>query len=368
MKCLLILLMVTVLVSAKNKVTYLSQDTKSEKEIDAEYESESNTGMSQIYHIIDQLKTSVGDIPPYIERIAIYQLKVKRDEFNSGMARFIRGHIEEVFMRSARKKMVTAPELSRVRILSTDSSFNMSSSLPTTDELWDLGEKLRIDGFLEGSITRTEEGDVMLSLKIFKHKTNEQVWSVNLVAGPNKVEDNYLDYEVNVKASFSYWPIEKFTQDARSFTEELTLYGYTFDFMISEATTVDRFFYMALYAGFGMYNPMSAKENDETFNKLSKKFPIDLGFEMTGIIVPKQNKDEGYWLGLTTGVKTLIFDNLWSVNAGFKSRLTPHFGIGAGANIWPINTTFEPSLLDGTSNYELKMEMVSYEGYLHYYF
>ncbi len=345
-----------------------SKKPASQIQIDQMYDAESNTGIKQIYDLMEQLSNTVGDIPPYIERIAIYQLKVKRGEFNPGMVRFMRGHIEEIFMRNARKKMITAPELRRVRILSTDSSFHMSSAIPTTDELWKLGDKLRVDGFLEGSITRTDEGDVLMSLKIFKHKTNEQVWSANLVAGPNHQEDNTLHYQFNVKASFTYWPIEKFTQDGVVFTEELTLYGYTFDFMIGEATTANRLFYLAFYAGFGMFNPMSGKENDDTFNKLSKKFPIDLGFEMTGIIIPKQNPDEGYWLGITTGVKTLVFDNLWAGNISLNGRLSPHFGIGAGANIWPLNTTFEPSILDVTSNYELKMEMVSYEGFLHYYF
>ena len=164
--------------------------------------SERSTGIQQIDLVIKQLENTMGDIPPEVEKMAIHQIRTDSKDFSPGVTRYIQGRIETAFREKGRRKIASPPELKTLKIISTDTSIHLSNTLPTVDELWRLGDKLQIDAFLEGGCSRSEEGDVLLNLKLIKHRTTDILWSVNLIAGPNKPKPSIFDHKWTLSAPF----------------------------------------------------------------------------------------------------------------------------------------------------------------------
>ncbi|MEN9354995.1 MAG: hypothetical protein RL318_2320, partial [Fibrobacterota bacterium] len=174
---------------------------------------DASTDISQMADISRQVGRNLGDIPPEIQRIAAYQFKADPREFTPGMMRHIQSRIEEEVRRNG-KTVVNSPELRTLRVISTDTSFQVSNAAPSQEELWKLAEKLRVEGFLEGSCTRSAEGDLLLSLKIFRAKSGDVVWSGNFVAGPNKSSNTLLDLELSISIPMRVMPMESYSQDS----------------------------------------------------------------------------------------------------------------------------------------------------------
>ena len=132
-----------------------------------------------------------------------------------GMARYIQAQIEEVFRKEGRRTVVTSPELRTFRVVSTDSTFKFSNTLPSMEDLWRLGDKLRVDGYIEGSCSKSSDNDVILNLKVFRHRTGEIVWSSSYVAGPNEKKPDIWNLDWSASANLRRWPIKQAITDNR---------------------------------------------------------------------------------------------------------------------------------------------------------
>src|SRR4051812_10970990 len=126
----------------------------------------SSTGIRQIGEITNRLSKTMGDIPPDMERVALYQIKIDPKEFSPGMARYIQAQVEETFRRDGRRTVITSPELRTFRVTANDSSFKFTNSVPSMEELWRLGDKLHVEGFIEGSCSKSADNDVIMNLKL----------------------------------------------------------------------------------------------------------------------------------------------------------------------------------------------------------
>jgi len=325
----------------------------------------SRTGIQQFYDILNQLEKSMGDIPPDIERLAIYNLRVDRNEYSTGMAKFFQGKIEETFMKYGRRQIVAAPELRTTRVLSTDTSFSLSNTLPTQDELWRIGEKLRLDAFIEGSLTRSEAGDVVLNLKIFRHKTAEVIWSGSFIAGPNEMKMSFPFMEFGVRLSLGYWPVTKYSgsKDTLSGSKlDLSIYQYGAEFTIGEAANSARRLYLSASGGFSVLVPVPADPRDSVVGDLSSYYSATVGADLLYVFVPKQNSDDGFWLGAYGGVRTYLPQKLIMLRHGYTSRITRHFAISGGIQFMPLlDQLVSSKSLFSSSQYELTLQNPHYE-------
>jgi hypothetical protein len=340
----------------------------------------SSTGLRQIGEIMGRLAKTMGDIPPNVDRVALSQIKTDPRDFSTGMARYIQAQIEEVFRKEGRRTVVTSPELRTFRVVATDSSFKFSNTLPTMEDLWKLGDKLRVDGYIEGSCSKSSDGDVILNLKVFRHRTGEVVWSNSFVAGPNEKQPDIWNLDWSASANIRLFPIEEgivprvdstdpLTGDAYLDTlSDLSITSYGFEATVSEVVTPDKFLLFSVSLGYGLAvgsgGPDSLAIN---FNVQTLKF----GIEMLGIFFRKSNPDLGYWLGTYLGYQEFIpFANrghLSAVTVGYKSRVSRHFTLGGGVMFLPLNKKLKG--LGDNENRFLTLEPVAYElTYLHYTF
>jgi hypothetical protein len=340
----------------------------------------SSTGLRQIAEIMSRLAKSMGDIPPNVDRMALSQIKVDPRQFDPGMARYIQAQVEDVFRKEGRRTIVTSPELRTFRVVATDSTFKFSNTLPSMEDLWRLGDKLRVDGYIEGSCSKSSDGDVIMNLKVFRHRTGEIVWSNSFVAGPNEKKPDVLNLDYSVSANLRRFPIKQGiipradTLDPRTGREVLDTLGslaltmYGIEGSVSEAVTSDKFLLFSVSLGYGYASGGGGPDSlGVDFNVQMLKF----GIEMLGIFFRKSNPDLGYWLGTYVGYEEFIpFANkghLSTITVGYKSRVSRHFTLGGGVNFLFLNDKLRG--LDLDSERFLTLEPVAYElTYLHYTF
>ncbi len=340
----------------------------------------SSTGIRQIGEIMGRLAKTMGDLPPNVDRIALSQIKTDPKDFSAGMSRYIQAQIEEVFRKEGRRTVVTSPELRTFRVIATDSSFKFSNTLPTMEDLWKLGDKLRVDGYIEGSISKSSDNDVILNLKVFRHRTGEVVWSESFVAGPNEKKPDIWNLDWSASANIRLFPVAQAIipnldslnpvtgKPLLDTLSDVSLTSYGIEGTVSEAVTPDKFLLFSVSLGYGLAvgsgGPDSLAIN---FNIQTVKF----GVEMLGIFFRKSNPDLGYWLGTYVGYQEFIpFGNrghLSAVTVGYKSRVSRHFTLGGGVMFLPLNKKIK-----GLGNDEdrfLTLQPVAYElTYLHYTF
>lgn len=339
----------------------------------------SSTGIRQIGEIMGRLAKSMGDIPPNVERMALSQIKIDPKEFSSGMSRYIQAQVEEVFRKEGRRTVVTSPELRTFRVVATDSTFKFSNTLPSMEDLWRLGDKLRVDGYIEGSCSRSSDNDVILNLKVFRHRTGEIVWSGSFVAGPNEKTPDIWNLEWSASANLRLFPIKEgilpspdsILADGTPHLDTLTDLGltlYGIEGTVSEAVTSDKSLVFSVSLGYGYASGGGGPDS------LGVNFDIQMvkfGVEMLGIFFRKSNPDLGYWLGTYIGYQEFIpFQNrghLSALTIGYKSRVSRHFTLGGGILFLPLNNKLKG--LGVTEDRFLTLEPVAYElTYLHYTF
>ena len=331
------------------------------------WSEETNSGLQQMYDVLEQLEEAVAELPPTVERIAIHQFKVDSKHFDKGMGRFFKAQIEEVFRRNGRRDIVSAPELKTTRIIATDTSFQMSNAIPDAEALWVIGRKLRVDAFVQGAITRSTDGDMLLSIKLIKQGSAEIMWSGNFVAGPNKLASRSPSFKYAVVAAFGYMPVAKYTTKDTVITKGIDIYNYSIDFTASEYITDNKRLLLNLTMGLGSYVPVLENPAD---NELSN---VVLGLHATGgadfvlVLLKKPAEIEGYYLGMYGGAKAVFPNKFLLVNAGYIMQATPHLGVSVGANYLPLNTKVDGGILS-LNEYVLEMEPLSYDAKIYYFF
>jgi hypothetical protein len=339
----------------------------------------SSTGLRQIAEIMNRISRSMGDIPPDVERIAIYQIKTDSKQFDPGTNRYIQAQIEETFRKDGRRTVVSSPELRTFRVVSTDSTFRFTNTVLSLDELWKLGEKLHVDAFIEGSCSKSRDGDVILNLKLFRHKTGDIVWSGSFVAGPNEKKPEILDLDYSVSSSLRLFPIKSAqipTGNDDSLGNALfdTLSGlrmsqYALEFTVSEAVTSDKWLVFSVTGGYGFATSSGGPDSLGVNLKLQT---LKFGIEMLGVFFRKPNPDLGYWLGTYVGYQEYIpffwRGHLSAVSVGYRSRVSRHFTLGGGLMFLVLNHDMKNTLGDLKDSF-LTYEPVSYElTFLHYTF
>jgi len=328
---------------------------------------ESSLGLQQVERILKELENKQGEIPPQVSRIALYQLRTQPHEFGPGLAHYIQAKIETAFRDQGRRQVISPPELNTLNITSTDSSFELSNTLPTLGELWKLGDQLRIDAFVQGNLGKTEEGDILLNLKLVAHRSAEVLWSGNFIAGPNKPKPSLFDLRWSLGFPMRIQPVKSVTlgadgnpDDSLSF-DQLTRLSLRVE--VSEALIENKRFWYSVFAGPDLSLVPASNINKD---KLHRIYGLHLGVGGLIILLNRSNPERGYWLGtyMTAEVyKPFSFSGtVVTMTVGYKAQLSRHFGLSAGVSWIPLGSIIKGTgLLPNTDIGEVTFSPYSFE-------
>lgn len=320
--------------------------------------------VGKISEIAYQMNKSLANLPSDMQRIAPCQFKAEARDFTPGMLRQIQARLETVLRESGRT-VVAAPELKTLRIVSTDSSFRVSNTAPDLDELAKLADRLRVDGYLEGSCARTSDGDMMISLRIFRARGGEVVWSDNFAAGPNKGDRTPLDLDFSASVPFRMFPVTTFVNGSKSYSGASLLSNVALEATITENITMDKRFQVSMSFGYthlSMYGiPDDAYHPDIHMGSAN--------LELVGVFFRKANPDMGYWLGTYVGyeefIPLLYREPVGAFRVGYRSKLSRHFSISAGLMVLPYQNKMTGII--SNDGQKINLEKIGYEiTFLHY--
>lgn len=325
-----------------------------------------SSDIGRISDLIQQLQKSVGELPPDIRRLAVYQIKTDPREITVGVTRYIQAHVEDVFAKEAHRAVVNSPELRTLRIQSTDTSLSISNALPSLEDLAKLAIKLDVDAFVEGACTRSPDNDLLLTLRLFRSRTGEVVWTGNFVSGPNRRDASFQDLDIAISAPFTVLPVDRFAGPDGTYADKTLVSTFSVQAAVSEAMTADRKLSLSLDVGYTHLSLIGMPSNADAPS-------IDmlvLGVEAMGVFFRKKDPREGYWLGTYLGyqehIPFLQSQHFGSLRIGYRTKPTRHFSLGLGVKVHAYGDHLEdiPSL--GTHK-TFDLGRVGYEiTFLHY--
>lgn len=328
-----------------------------------------SSDVGRITDVVQQVQKTLNDLPPDVQRLAVYQFKSDAREFRPGVVRYLQGRIEESFSTEGRRTLVNSPELKTIRVVSTDSSFSVSNTLPSTEELWKLAEKLHVDAFLEGSVTRSPDNDLLLTLRLFKAKSGDLVWSGSFVSGPSRGDSYFPDLDFAFYAGLRIFPLDRFkANDSTSFGNTYLVTNFDLEVSATEPITADKRFQLGISAG---YTHLSLRGAPDSLGSPPAVHLLHLGAELDAELFRKADPRSGYWLGTYLGYDDFLpivqRQHFGAFRFGYSSRPTRHFTLSAGVLFVPFGNHMTDSPGFGGRTFDLGR--IAYEiNFLHYTF
>jgi hypothetical protein len=326
--------------------------------------------LEKFYDVLEQFSLSFDEVPPTIEKIAIYKIRIDRKFFNPGVSRYIWDKIEEVIGKSNKLSVINIPELKTVRVFVTNERLRILSTVTDLEELWSFGKRYGIDAYLEGNCTITKEGDILLNLKMIKNKTGEIIWANSFTSGPIKKKSVFQPIKVMGGFFVRFLPVSVYTQIIDPVTENLTdeltsfeslLGQFRLSLHICEATTVMQRVLFGINGAASIITTTKKSVKDSLAEKIGPLFSVEGGLSITGIILPKKNANYGYWLGVYVGGNVMYVLSpptpVINFSAGIRSHLTRRFSFGGGIK----QSIYNKYLSESKKNFSIEMKKVSYE-------
>lgn len=325
--------------------------------------------VGRMSEVLSQVQDGLSDLPADVSRIAVHQIRFDPSEFRPGEMRYLQARIEEAFSRQGRRTVVNSPELRTLRVISTDTSLSVSNTLPGIDDLARLGEKLHVDAFVDGSCSRSPDGDLLLALRVFRARTGELVWSRSQVSGPSRAEAQHREIDVAVSLPFRVLPVGQTTTGNRKFSDTWFASGIAADVAVTEIVNTDRWLALSVLGG---YAHMGLAGLPDSISPPDLHI-LHIGVEAMGIFFRKSDPREGYWLGAYAGFQEMIpllqRENFGTLRLGYRTKPTRHFSLSAGV----VAVLFGQHMVDASSTSSSQrvfdLDRIGYElNILHYTF
>lgn len=325
-----------------------------------------SSGVGRMSEVLTQVQDGLGDLPADVSRIAVHQIRFDPSEFRPGEMRYLQARIEEVFSRQGRRTVVNSPELRTLRVVSTDTSLSVSNTLPGIDDLARLGEKLHVDAFVDGSCSRSPEGDLLLALRVFRARTGELVWSRSHVSGPSRAEAQHKELGVAVSLPVRVLPVGQTAMTNGKFAGTWFVSGLAADVSVTEIVNTDRWLALSVLGG---YAHMGLAGLPDSISPPDLHI-LHIGVEAEGIFFRKSDPRDGYWLGAYAGFQEMIpllqRENIGTLRMGYRTKPTRHFSLSAGI----VAVLFGQRLVDAEGGKRVfDLDRIGYElNILHYTF
>jgi hypothetical protein len=296
---------------------------------------EGSIEIKQLEKVLQDLKAAMGDIPPKVDRLAIYQIRTDSRAFSPGLSKYIQARIETIFRDEGRRKVISPPELKTLTIEATDTSFSLTNTIPIMGDLWELGDKLRIDAYVDGTCGMSKDGDIMLNLKLIKHRSAEILWSGDYLAGPNRMDADIFDFKYSLSIPLRIYPIAMLSASGKDSVDAANagnagLDQFGIEFNLTESLTGAKRLYFQVGAGLSW----SLLKTEGAQLRFKRLFTMQANVSLIAVIVPKTNPERGYWLGVYSGGKFMVpfgFSGMVPImHMGYCAQLSKRFFVSAG--------------------------------------
>ncbi len=328
--------------------------------------------------IFAKIPKDLVEIDPGLNRIAVYRIDVDDALLTPPLRTHFESRLVEVFGILGQPAMVSLPEMNTLRITGTDSSFSVMNSLPTPDEIWRVGRRLRVDAFLEGNLTFVKDKALFLDLRLNRTGTNEILWVKSYAAyvkGMKVKPTNPLRKSVNAG-------LEVFTIHVNTGLDTLLhpdfanrLVQYSVYFGIYQFMTATSRLRYELRGGMSFLSEGVRLSNTSFPNATfysrkggngSMTKPISFNFKMLlyATIFPSRKNNSGDWLAIYASLTryfTTSMPDLTGLGVGFRADLSPNFSLSAGFSMM-IGPEFDSQPLSLTGQtFRTRVDGLHYE-------
>lgn len=317
-------------------------------------------GVDRIDELVRQVSRSLDNLPGDVQRLAFYQIRSDRGEVSTTFVRHLQARLEATFRDPGGRTLVSAPELKTLRIVSTDTSFTVANTEASAEDLWKLGDKLRVDAFVDGTLARDADGNLLLSLRLFRSRNGEVVWNGNWIAGPGKPSGLLRDLRFGLQIPLHLFPVASYYDGTAYYNDALLATDIGLEGFVSEDVTTDGRLSMTLSCGFTHHALVNLSDKAERNPGVNL---IRGGAELEIRILRKADPRDGYWLGTYVGaseaIPALYRDHLTILSAGYRSQITRHLSLSGGILVLPLTTELIGTFTNkGTV---LKLDRIAYE-------
>ncbi len=295
--------------------------------------------------MLEKVHPALSTISPELNRIALYRLYVEGESLTPPL----RDHFSHLLVESLRSlekpRVVDLPEFNTLRITSTDTSFSIVNALPSPDELWRVGRRLRIDAFMVGKLTYLKGNALMLDLRLNRTGSNEVIWAESFTVyekPPDKFPENPFLASFNVGVEL--FPVELDVPKSMlrdDFTGRISQYHLYFGFRqnFSGGSRFGYEFQMGLsFLSEGIAFDSTYFETDAFYGKHSDKpLFLPVSYDVRTVIftrlIENQSNPGGDWLSLTLGMARYFAREMPDFNVlslGLRSDLSRNFSLSAG--------------------------------------
>ncbi len=297
--------------------------------------------------IFEQIPADLPEIDPSLKRISVYRLQTDDVMIPAPLRQHFEGRLVHIFGILGEPKVVALPEMSTLKISSTDSSFRILNAMPSPDELWKVGRRLRVDAFLEGQLTYVAKKALYLDLRLNRTGTNEVLWAKSYAA----YEKSFKVDPINpLRKSFNAG-LEVFQIHLDALADSLVgqdfknrLVQYSVYFGIYQFITPNSRLRYEVRAGMSFLSEGANLNNrsfsGDSFYSLSPgtsaiSRPVSYNFRAMLYASLLQNKDNrsGDWLSVYASLTRYFaykIPDITGIGIGFRSDLSSRFSISAG--------------------------------------
>jgi len=317
-------------------------------------------GVSRVDDLVRQVSQSLSNLPGDLQRLAFYQIKADRGEISPSFVRNLQARLEATFRDPGGRTLVSAPELKTLRIISTDTSLQVANTEASLEDLWKLGDKLHVDAFVDGTLARDAEGNLLLSLRLFRSRNGEVVWNGNWIAGPGKPSGLLADLKFGFQVPLRLFPVSDYMLANQHFTGTNLVTDFGLEGFVGENISQDGRFFLTVSAG---YSHQTLIGLPDTSSWSPGVHMVRGGAEIEMMVLRKDNPKDGYWIGTYLGVSEAIpvmyRDHLTIVSAGYRSQITRHLALSGGVLFLPLTTDLVGTYVNRDA--VIKLDRIAYE-------
>jgi len=317
-------------------------------------------GVDRIDDLVRQVSRSLDNLPGDLPRLAFYQIRSDRSEVAPTFVRHLQARLEAVFRDPGGRTLVSAPELKTLRVSVTDTSFSVANTEASAEDLWKLGDRLRVDAFVDGTLARDADGNLLLSLRLFRSRNGEVVWNGSWVAGPGKPSGLLHDLKFGLQIPLRLFPVAKYTIGTSSHLGTMLVTDIGLEGFVSEDVSADGRFSMNLSCGY-THHTLVGLPDTASWNP--GVHLIRGGAELEARILRKADPRDGYWIGTYVGaseaIPVMYRDHITMLTAGYRSQITRHLSLSGGIILLPLTT--ELVGMYANDDAILQLDRISYE-------
>ncbi len=298
--------------------------------------------------IFSQIPEDLAEINPDLKRIAVYNLAVEGAYIPAPLKDHFESRLEGIFKSLETPVMVSLPDMNTLKISSSDSTFSIMNALPSPDELWRVGKRLRIDAFLEGNLTYVAGKALFLDLRLNKTGTNDMLWIRSYTAYENSFKPpilNPLKRSLNAGVEVFSVAADAITDSliSTSFNDRLVQYAVYFGvYQYLEPQSRFRYEFRAgvsfLSEGVKLNN---TRFEDNTFyakeGGAGSFLPVSFNFRvlLNSTLLKNKKSVSSDWLSFyltVTRYFTTKMPDVTGIGFGLRSDLSSRFSISAGVS------------------------------------